>query len=94
MHPRIMLDTKEPEGVSTDTPGGPHPRLTSAAIERAKTSLGITDLDSIGAALGFSRMNFWRARRGDYDPRLSHARRIARQLGMPLDDVFDGGRNA
>lgn len=86
-----MLDTKDPQGVSTDTAPGPHPRFTTAAIERAKTSLGITDLDSIGAALGFSRMNFWRARRGDYDPRLSHARRIANQLDMPLDDVFDRG---
>jgi DNA-binding XRE family transcriptional regulator len=90
-----MLDTQtRTEDIVTDTPDGPHPRFTSTAIERAKTVLGITDLDGLGAALGFSRMNFWRARRGDYDPRLSHARRIARQLGMPLDQVFDGGSNA
>jgi hypothetical protein len=89
-----MLDTNESPGVITDTIRGPHPRFTAAAIERAKTIFGITDLDSIGAALGFSRMNFWRARRGDYDPRLSHALRIAERLDMPLKVIFEGGRDA
>lgn len=78
----------------SDTADGPYPRFSPAAIERAKTVLGITDMDSIGDALGFSRMNFWRARCGKHDPRLSHARRIADQLGMSLDQVFDGGTDA
>jgi predicted transcriptional regulator len=87
-----MLDTQE--GIRTDTKRGAYPRLTPAAIERAKTVLNISDLDSLGEALGFSRPGFWRARHGHYDPRLSHARRIARQLGMPLNEVFEDGIHA
>jgi hypothetical protein len=91
----LMLDTQtKPEGITADTPEGPFPRFSSAAIERAQALLGISDLDSLGSALGFSRMNFWRARVGKHDIRYSHARRIADQLGMPLDEIFDGGTDA
>jgi hypothetical protein len=91
-----MLDTQtRPEGVMADTASGPYPRLTPAAIERAKTVLGIADLTTLGAALGFNgRMTFYRARRGDYDISYAHAKRIADQLGMPLDQAFDGGTDA
>lgn len=77
-----------------DAPQGPHPRFSAAAIERAKDLLGITDIDKIGHALGYSRAGFYRARVGLTDPRLSDARRIARRLKMPVDEVFEGGRNA
>jgi hypothetical protein len=90
-----MLDTQTaPEGVDMDTPQGPYPRPSAAAIERAKTLFGITDIEKLGAALGYSRAGWWRARVGLNDPRLSDARRIARRLQMPLDDVFPGGTNA
>jgi hypothetical protein len=92
----LMLDTQtRPETNAGDTAFGPFPRLSATAIERAKERLGISDLTSLGAALGFKgRMTFWRARRGDYDISYAHAQRIARQLGMPLNDVFEGGSNA
>jgi hypothetical protein len=91
-----MLDTQTVPGETVaDTPTGPYPRLSPAAVERAKIQLGITDLATLGTALGFNgRMTFWRARRGEYDIPLSHASRLARQLGMPLDQLFDGGSNA
>lgn len=87
-----MLDTQtRPEGLVDDTANGPYPRLTPTAVERAKTLLGITEIGELAEALGFSRMNFWRVRRGLYDIRYSHARRVADQLNMPLDQVFHGG---
>jgi len=90
-----MLDTQmKPEGIAADTADGPFPRLTTAAIERAKGRLGVTDIESLGAALGFSRMNFWRVRRGLYDIRYSHAKRVADQCGLPLTETFEGGRDA
>lgn len=89
-----MLDTQaRPEGIVGDTATGPYPRLSPAAIERAKTVTGISDIDSLGTELGFSRMNFWRARCGKHDIRYSHAKRIADQLGMPLDKVFEDDSN-
>jgi hypothetical protein len=51
--------------------------------------LGITDIEKLGIALGYSRAGWWRARVGLNDPRLSDARRIARRLGCPSDDVFE-----
>lgn len=92
----LMLDTQmAPEDVVSDTAPGPYPRLSAAAIERAKISLGISDLTSLGSALGFNgRMTFWRARRGDYDISYAHAQRIADLIGMPINDVFEGGSNA
>lgn len=74
-----------------DTAKGPYPRLSPAAVERAKTRLGITELDSLGTALGFSRPGFWRVRRGLFDIRYSHALRIAGRLGWPVHEVFETG---
>jgi hypothetical protein len=85
-HMSITLDTTD---VSVDTRRGNHPRITETAIERAKTKLGVHDLDAIAGALGFnSRMTFWRTRVGLTPVRLSDAQRIARQLGMRIEDVF------
>jgi hypothetical protein len=89
-----MLDTQMAESLTSDAGRGPYPRLTPAAVERAKDRLGINDLATLGAALGFSRQTFWRARGGDHDISYSHAKRIAKRLGMPLDEVFEGGRDA
>ena len=75
--------------IRTDT-DTPYPRLTPAAVERAKTRTGVTDIDALWQELGFSsRMTFWRARRGLYDIRLGHAQQIADKLGWPLTRVFD-----
>lgn len=90
-----MLDTEtEPEGIGADTPGGPYPRLGADAVERAKTRLGITDIGALGQHLGFSRMGFFRVRRGEQDVRLSHAFKIADQLDWPLDLIFERGTDA
>jgi hypothetical protein len=91
-----MLDTQtRPEDVVSDTDPGPYPRLTPAAVERAKVRLGIRDLKTLGTALGFNgRMTFYRARNGNYDIPYSHAQRIARQIGMTVEQAFDGGCDA
>jgi hypothetical protein len=91
-----MLDTQtRPEMNVGDTASGPYPRLSRAAIKRAKERLGISDLTGLSAALGFNgRMTFWRARHGKYDISYAHAQRIARQLDMPIGDVFEGGSDA
>ena len=88
-----MLDTQIPQvDIAPDTESGPHPRLTPAAIERAKEELGVEAVDDLWQKLGFSsRMTFWRARRGRYDIRLGHALTIADKLGWPLPQVFDNG---
>lgn len=78
----------------SDTARGPYPRLTPAAVERAKTVTGISDIDALGRELGFSRMTFWRARHGLYDIRLGHALRIARKIGWPLHRVFEDATDA
>lgn len=78
----------------SDTARGPYPRLSAAAVERAKTKLGITELDSLGTALGFSRPGFWRARQGLLDIRYSHALRIANRIGWPVSRVFEDGDDA
>jgi hypothetical protein len=91
----LMLDTQTAlEDVVSDTARGPYPRLSPAAVERAKTKLDVAELDTIATALGFSRMNFWRVRHGLFDIRYSHALRVAQLLDMPIDEVFDGGRDA
>jgi hypothetical protein len=95
VHARIVLDTQTPtEGIMTDTDIGPYPRLTAAAVERAKTRLNISDIDALGQELGFSRQSFWRVRRGQYDIRLSHAWKVAERIGWPLHRVFEGGPHA
>lgn len=93
----LMPDTQiAPAEIAGDTTLGPYPRLTPAAVDRAKTRLGITELDSLGTALGFSRMGFWRARFGQFDIRYSHALRVARRIGWSIDRCFDlpEGRDA
>jgi hypothetical protein len=85
------------ESVVSDAARGPYPRLTPTAVERAKAKLGISDLDTLATALGFSSMGFYRARVGLFDIRYSHALRVAKQLGWPLARVFDniaGGSDA
>lgn len=88
-----MLDTQTadelPVGISGDTQLGSYPLLRGAAVERAKTKLGIEDLNTLAGALGFSRQSFWRVRRGEFDIPLSHSLRIARLLGWPLGRCFD-----
>jgi len=74
-----------------DTATGPYPRLSTAAVERAKTRLNISDIDALGQELGFSRQSFWRVRRGQFDIRLSHALKVADRIGLPLHRVFEGG---
>ncbi|GLW32239.1 hypothetical protein Areg01_51780 [Actinoplanes regularis] len=72
-----------------------HPRLSDAAIERAKTVLNIPDVDGIATALGFSnRATLWRARTGKSPIRLAHARQISQTIDMPLDEVFEDGTDA
>jgi hypothetical protein len=91
----FMLDTKPaPERIRSDAQRGPHPRFSPAAVERAKTLFNTGDIDKIGTLLGFSRAGWWRARVGKADPRLSEARRVASRLGLSVDEVFEGGRNA
>jgi DNA-binding XRE family transcriptional regulator len=87
----IVPDTQT---LMTDTAVGPYPQLTARAVERAKSRLGITDLEELASALGFSRQSFWRVRRGEYDIRLSHALTIANRIGLPLHKVFQGGPHA
>jgi hypothetical protein len=66
-------------------------RLTAAALEHAKSHLGVGSVDDLWQRLGFSsRMTFWRARRGLYDIRLSHALAIAELLDWRLSEVFEG----
>ncbi len=88
----IVPDTQTvQEVIVADTADGPYPRLTAAAVERAKTRLNIIDIDALGQELGFSRQSFWRVRRGQLDIRLSHALRVANAIGWPLHRVFEGG---
>lgn len=69
-------------------------RLTPEAVERAKKKFGVDQVDDLWQKLGFnSRMTFWRARQGTYEPRLSHALAIADQLGWPLAKVFTAARD-
>lgn len=82
----ISLDTAE--GIVGEATG-PYARLTPLALEHAKSLLGITDLDALGAELGFSRQTFWRLRRGECDIRLSRAIAVAEKLRMPIHQVFD-----
>lgn len=90
-----MLDTQERGAdISSDTTIGPYPRLTAAAVERAKSRLKISDLDALARTLGFSRQTFWRVRNGQYDVRLSEALRVSRQCGLPLHKTFEGSRHA
>jgi hypothetical protein len=77
-----------------DTATVPYPRLTAAAVERAKIRLNTSDIDALGQRLGFSRQSFWRVRRGQYDIRLSHALRVSDAIGWPLHRVFEGGHGA
>jgi hypothetical protein len=93
---RIVLDTEiAPQGITSDTATGPYMRLTPAAVERAKTKLGVDSVDDLWQELGFSsRMTFWRARRGLYDIRLSHALSVASLIGWPLSRVFKGPADA
>lgn len=78
-----------------DTANGPYPRLTDAAVERAKTRLGISELDALWKELGFSsRQSFWRARRGQYDIRLSHAWKVQHLISWPMHRIFEGGPHA
>lgn len=78
----------------SDTVRGPHPRFSPAAVERAKAKFGTSEISKIGDLLGYSRPGFHRARTGKQDTRLSHAKRIAKQLDMPIDDVFVDGTDA
>jgi hypothetical protein len=80
--------------VVRDVARGTYPRLSQAAVERAKSRLGISDLTSLAVALEFSQMNFWRVRVGTYDIRYSHALRVAKKLEWPLTRVFEGGQDA
>ena len=75
---------------------GPYPRLTPAAVERAKTKLGTSEINALGAKLGFSEMTFYRLRVGLFDIRYSDALRVAAELNWPVARCFDnlGGRNA
>ncbi len=89
----ITLDTRT--GREADTPQGVHPRLTDAAIERAKTLLNVQDIDGLAKALGFSnRATLWRARNGKTPIRLTDARRISRLVNLPLEQAFEGGDDA
>lgn len=81
-------------GIRSDTAPRLYPRLTAAAVERAKIRLNITDIDALARRLGFSRQSFWRVRRGQYDIRLSHALRVAGVIGWPLHRVFEGEPHA
>lgn len=86
----LMPDTQiAPTGIAGDTTLGPYPRLNPAAVDRAKTRLGITEIGSLGTALGFSRMGFWRVRYGQFDISYSHVLRVAAQLGWTVDRCFD-----
>lgn len=77
----------------SDTARGPYPRLTPAAVELAKTRLGITNLKRLGEALGFTgRMTFYRLRHGEYDISYAQALHIADLIGLPLNEVFTGGQ--
>lgn len=80
----------------SDARPGPYPRLTAAAVERAKTRLGISKLERLGDALGFSYAGFHRVRQGQLNIRYSHALRVARQIGWPLSKTFElpGGPDA
>lgn len=87
-----MLDTQIAQaGITPDTEPTPYPRLAAEAVEHAKTHLGVDSVDDLWQELGFSsRMTFWRARRGLYDIRLSHASTIAARLDWPIERVFEG----
>lgn len=77
-------------GITSDTASGPYMRLSAAAVEHAKTKLGVDGVDDLCRELGFtSRQTFWRARRGHYDVRLSHAYAIAERLSWPISRVFE-----
>lgn len=85
-----MLDTQiAPEVIVADTAIGPYPRLLPAAVEHAKTLLGISDIDALGEELGFSRQSFWRLRNGKHDVRLSQALKVAEAIDLPLHLTFD-----
>jgi hypothetical protein len=89
----LMLDTQtRPVSITNDASDGPYPRITDAAIERAKTRLGIDDTGTLGIALGFSRQSFWRLRRGQLDVRYSDVLRVADKLGWAPARVFECGR--
>lgn len=91
-----MLDTQEAEQpLRSDTHKRSYRQLTPAAIERAKNKLGVDNVDDLWQGLGFSsRMTFWRARRGQYDIRLSHALKVAETIGWPLSKVFQEADDA
>lgn len=93
---RIVLDTETPpQGIRNDAATGSYLQLTPAAVERAKTTLGVDNVDDLWQGLGFSsRMTFWRARRGQYDIRLSHALKVAETIGWPLSKVFQEAGDA
>jgi DNA-binding XRE family transcriptional regulator len=93
---RIQLDTWQAR-IMPDTPAigaginidAHRVRITPAAVERAKTRLGVGQIDDLAERLGFSRQTFWRLRRGEYDIRMSEARATAALVGWPIERVFE-----
>jgi hypothetical protein len=91
----MMPDTlTQLDPITDDSFRGTYPRLSPAAIKRAKSLLGTRNLGRLADELGFSRMNFWRVRHGLFDIRYSHALRVAERLGWPVECVFEDGNDA
>lgn len=64
-------------------------RLTADAVQRLMQVLDVTEIEELGTACGFSRQTFWRLRTGEYDIRMSEARRLADIAGWSLTRMFE-----